>query len=269
MDSFSWRSMGVERPSLPAGRYASDVVDQHRNGWCGWCYLVAAAQMVEDRALIAMSKSEGRLPHGHVSLTAFENTLFHEQYEDDDGWTTCHGGSSLHVLECMQDGRCPLRWTLDGDTTFLFEEVSVFKSRRVPPWEVRSELHSRGPLVLEVNAATLKSARKGDGKVQDLTYREPNHAVCVVGWEGDSWIVRNSWGTGGTVPVEVPSNYKECSSTRHETNTCGVHLQTWNSRPDDPGFVYLPMSFAPLHVSFPSPWIAADVKVERKGRASV
>ena len=64
----------------------------------------------------------------------------------------------------------------------------------MPHAAVRALLLRDGPVVLEVNARTLKSV-DARGRVQDLTPRPSNHAVCVVGWEGDCWIVRNSWGT--------------------------------------------------------------------------
>ena len=258
MFAFSWRDTLASHP-LPQGQYAGDVVDQHEIGWCGWCYLVAAVQMVEDRLRISHSAATGRSPHGRISTRALIDTF--REKDQDSSWSICQGGSSIHVLECMQDGNCTPRWILrngeDGEDV-MDVAVSVSGSGRLMEAHVRSELYKYGPVILEVNATTLKSASREDGKVTDLTYREPNHAVCVVGWEGDSWIVRNSWGTHGLVPKSIPSDYRGCSSPVRGENTCIATMETWHSMPSDSGFVLLPMSFAPLH-DMDSPWIHAHV----------
>lgn len=271
---FSWRRVRrgeYERltgRALPAGVYAGDVVDQHVASWCGCCYLVAAVQCVEDRARIAHTKRTGAAPPSlRVSMQAVMDH-FREWDAPTPGWNACHGGFPLHVLECLARRECPLllegpsRWfgfartttrCLRSDATF-----EVRRARRLPPSQVQHSLLHDGPLVLEVNADTLKAVTPG-GLVYDLTPRDPNHAVCVVGWTTRHgvmcWIVRNSWGTR-RAPRALPD---DLSCVANGYNVCSVEWEPWRGTPDDPGFVLLPASFPPLHRTQLSPWIVADV----------
>lgn len=255
---------------VPPDRYASDAVDQHAEAWCGACYLVAAAQMVQDRAHVALARARGaRVPPPRVSL----QTLMDHFRERDvgPGWNACHGGFPEHVLQCLADGTCPLvmergkreRWWGFARVTTRCPRADapfrVSEPRRVMPWDVRAAL-ADGPVVLEVSATTLKRL-DARGVARDLTPREPDHAVCVVGWETlvngvECWIVRNSWGRA-RVPQSVPTDVDTCVARGR--NDCAVAWEAWKGDPRDPGFLLLPISYAPLHALAPSPWLVADV----------
>ena len=109
--------------------------------------------------------------------------------------------------------------------------------------------------MLEINAKTLKTTNS-KGIVTDLTPREANHAVCVIGWKNECWIVRNSW--GDMVPIDVP---KDLSCVVRGENKCSVSFEKWNNMLEDPGFVLLPFDYAPLHNKKISPWIYCGVVV--------
>jgi hypothetical protein len=278
---FSWRRVdGADharrtRVPLAGGRYASDAIDQHAASWCGACYLVAAAQLVQDRAHIALGKRVyPRCPRApRLSLQALLDHF--EEWEAGPGWNACHGGFPLHVLECLEARTCPLALSAEerpglsvGFPRLLgwchaapAARFEVAHARRVPLGRVRETLLHEGPVVLEINAGTLKSAN-ARGVVTDLQPRETNHAVCVVGWEvrdgEECWVVRNSWGKD-RVPADVPADADDCVGRGF--NTCRVEWQPWRGDPRDPGFVLLPTRYAALSATAPSPWIAATVQV--------
>lgn len=271
--SFSWRAVRrSDRAGVPPGNYAADAIDQHTPHWCGCCYLVAAAQCVEDRARIALARCGGRTaPTRLVLQTLLDHFV---EWSAGPGWSACHGGFPLHVLQCLADGTCPM--LVEEETQCAawwgFPRVlrrcpaptaryRVTNARRVAPHTVRDALVREGPVVLEVNATTLKSV-DARGVVTDLTPRLPNHAVCVVGWRRvgrcDCWVVRNSWGATH-VPRDLPTDLETCVGPNR--NECVVEWEPWRGDPHDPGFLLLPQSFPPLQSTTPSPWIAATVTV--------
>lgn len=271
--SFSWRDTHREIR-------ASDAVDQHGGtSWCGACYLVAAATSVQDRAHIALARKHR--PNRCVRPPRLSLQIIIDHFEERDvvpGWSGCHGGFPLHVLQCMQNRTCPLVWEVASSphawlgfprivTRCPVSDVASFSvtgARRVPPEEVKRELKEYGPLVLEVSADTLKRL-DARGVATDLEAREPDHAVCVVGWQtlenaGACWIIRNSWGTA-RVPKRIPRDAAECVGRGF--NICTVEeWEPWSGMPSDPGFLLLPMSYAPLWSHDPSPWIAATVSAQ-------
>lgn len=268
---FSWQRMHGH-PRVMDGSYASDVIDQHAVNWCGACYLVAAAQMVQDRAHIVLSHETGGLcDPPRISLQ-----VLMDHFKDRDaepGWNVCHGGNPVHVLHCLEDKTCPM--VLEEGTPNLwlgfarviaqcpYPTANFFRVRnpqRIPPDDVKTQLWEHGPVVLEICAQTLKSVDR-DGVVRDLTPREPNHAVCVVGIRRTSdatlcWVVRNSWGTQ-RVPRNLPADYENCVFPGQ--NRCRVDWDEWHGDPHNPGFCYLPTSFLPLYSQSPSPWIVCDI----------
>lgn len=264
---FSWRRVRPRHPHVPPGTYAGNALNQHASSWCGMCYLVAAMQMVEDRWTIQRAKG-GKF--GTLKLSI--QTLM-DHFEEQDAtpeWNVCKGGFSLHVLQCMMEKRCPMVVdTTNRRSWFAFArivsscptpnaEVQVLHPRRLAPKEVKQHLYTYGPVVLEINAGTLKSTDAQTGRVTDLTPQDPNHAVCVVGYDivdgHECWIVRNSWGT--YVPTDIPS---DLSCVSRGSNICKVDVQPWHSAPHDHGFCFLPVAFSPLWETDPSPWVTCDV----------
>lgn len=276
IDLYDWRrvsSVVHERLvgiRLPDGNYVSDVVDQHARAWCGCCYVVAAAQMIEDRRRIAYCRCHGRSPYKQYIDIQVLLDHFEEDYGDD--WNVCHGGFPLDVVECIVDGRCPLVWRAhamhewlgharaskycDAPSPFA-SQLEVVQFGRIPPAEVEQEIIRSGPVVLEVSAEVLKGC-DARGVVTDLRPREPDHAVTVVGWKNGNWIVRNSWGKE-RVPEAVPT---DIHCVKKGKNDCQVTFVRWRGDPQNSGFVLLPMGYAPLHSSDPSPWVVARVSLQ-------
>lgn len=273
---FSWSHMRGH-PRVPDGAYACDVIDQHQVNWCGACYLVAAAQMVQDRAQVAL---KARDPHKNAtSASQLSLQTLMDHFEDEDviyGWNVCHGGHPLDVLQCIETGVCPLvieraprpLWMGFARATQSCPksdvcDFRVVHSRRIHPSQVASQLWSYGPVVLEVSAQLLRSA-DANGVVRDQQPRPTNHAVCVIGRHSADdgtvcWVVRNSWGTS-RVPRGTPPDYTECVAVG--SNRCMVDWDFWQGDPKHPGFCYIPTSHPSLHETYPSPWIVCDIEVD-------
>jgi hypothetical protein len=135
-----------------------------------------------------------------------------------------------------------------------FVAPAVCEYGRIAPSEVRRALVRDGPVVLEIDGEVLMTL-DARGACVDLAPRPANHAVTVVGWRDEHWVVRNSWG-GERVPERLPP---DLSCVGRGWNACVVEWRAWRGDPLDPGFALLPMRYAPLHETDPSPWIAARV----------
>ena len=273
--TFSW----LDAPATARhqkGKYAGDIFNQHEISWCGCCYLVAAVQCVEDRAQVAYGRPTPRI------VIDMQAMLDHFQEHDEyPGWNACHGGFPLHVLSCMAGKQCPILlqksvrtgWVGHPQRTThcrvtLSSPLELTCVTRLPPSSVHADIRENGSIVLEISAETLKACDHR-GVATDMTPRESNHAVCVVGWktiDGVScWIVRNSWGRT-RVPQAVPS---DLTCVSREGNECDVCWEHWTGDPQNPGFVYLPTSYLPLHSIRPSPWISVKVTTRKDPNESM
>jgi len=258
---FTWRDMR-SHSSVPDGMYASAIFDQHSMGWCGCCYIVAIVQTIEDRGHIAR-------PHDKRTRVDMQSVVDHfntSTASEDAQWNACHGGYPMHVVECLVSGACPIvigqhrRWlghpSRTKNTPLNTAPFRVTSVTRISTHEIMEELYQRGPVVLEINAQTLKSC-DDHGVVTDYTPGVPNHAVSVVGWKqthaGPSWIVRNSWGQH-RVPKNIPD---DVMCVNEDGNRCEVQWEYWVGDPNMGGFCYLPMSHPVLHMS--DPWIVPYV----------
>jgi C1A family cysteine protease len=62
--------------------------------------------------------------------------------------------------------------------------------------EIKSAIFQYGPVSVGVGVDSAFSSYTG-GIFKDTGYRQLNHAVNIVGWGADYWIMRNSWGSWG------------------------------------------------------------------------
>ena len=262
MSNFSWRSVKNHR-YVPPGKYAQDCFDQHHMSWCGACYLVAAVQCVEDRIHVEAGRKKMK-PFKYLSMQTVMDHF--QEFDAEPGWNACHGGFSMHVFKCLVEQRCPVLFETEREwrghpteptPTPSSQNVTLYDPRRLNESEVKLCLYTEGPVVLEISAATLLSI-DSTGTVTDVSYKEPNHAVCVVGWKGDHWIVRNSWGRE-RVPKNIPA---DLSCVSYEDNECDVEFVPWGGDPNDLGFCFLPMECKALHASSPSPWMCLSVQLK-------
>jgi hypothetical protein len=273
---------------IPAGRYATPATNQHRSGWCGACYLVAVVQMIADRWSMVANFAVTASDHTAtpcVSMDMLSILCDYDRYHSEElskragggraatppSWNGCQGGSPMSVLQCMMDGRCPLRESpSDGDvwTGYVGDaaaehgaptsRMTVVEKYFVPndPKAVREELYRHGPVVLLIDAETLLETDTR-GVARGRPASTPNHAVSVVGWQRAvdgrmCWVVRNSWGS--VVPDNLP---KDRSCVTRSTNRCTPNVRSWRSIPEHPGFCLLPFSYLDgRNWHGTSPWLA-------------
>lgn len=263
MGDFSWQTVH-NHPSVPDGVYADAIFNQHSVGWCGCCYIVAVVQTIEDRGHIARPR-EARHRIDMQTVVDHFNT---SASSDDSQWNACHGGYPLHVVECLMSKVCPMvtsrrpkRWlghpSRTHHTPLSTVPYTITRVKRMQ--HVKEEIYARGPVVLEINAQTLKSVDR-EGIVTNLQPDLPNHAVSVVGWRhtsraGPCWIVRNSWGQH-RVPKAVPD---DVMCVDEDGNRCEVEWEYWIGDPILPGFCYIPMSHPMFHAAS-DPWIVPFVE---------
>lgn len=272
--------------SLPSGSYTTPPINQHISNWCGACYLVAAAQSVDDCVFIALTRALKRrpAPRKHLSLQALVDHFQVFQERAEPGWNVCHGGYPLHVLQCIERNECPLLWDTKPKpqttawlhitewfgfarsppskaNTAIDERVSLTNSTRLFPSKVKEVLRDVGPVVLEISADTVLSVDARTGVVQDLSSREEDHAVSVVGWcrvDGqECYIARNSWGLS-RVPKQMPDD-ESCVDVN--VNQCSVDFVPWSGDPGNPGFFFIPTDMPRLSHMHPSPWIGFLVHI--------
>lgn len=260
LGEFTWRSQ------QHGARRAADAVDQHADAWCGCCYLVAALTSVSDRVSIARNE--------RVRLCLQSAADAYQEWGRDGAWNVCLGGSVADVVECMTRGACGLvrvderTWmahALQRDACAR-SEVVVLGWRAVRECDVRAEIRTRGPVVLQTTAKGALDAdargvaQRADAGTKGAATTPPDHSVVVVGWKrvrgvGTCWIARNSWGTA-TAPRALPADVQQCVSVGR--NACAVQTRPWKGMPSDPGFYLLPCADRALHAS-ESPWMAIDV----------
>ena len=255
-DSFSWRDLtGRLNDSAVA-----DPVDQHSMSWCGFCYVVAVIQCIEDRGNILRRPSR---------RTQIDVQSIVDQFSNVYNRNACHGGKPTDLLDCLAQKRCILhrasstRWMghprrLPYHSSPLPSNVPYAVTGYERPstvQEVKRHIRREGPVVLMIHAANLKTV-DARGVATDLTPRPINHSVSVIGWtHDDCWIVRNSWGRT-KVPKSVPV---DMSCVSFQSNDCEVEWEPWVGDPRNPGFLYLPMRLASLHPPNPSPWIVPTI----------
>jgi len=270
-DAQHWKHT-FEKP-LAIGSYTSHVFNQHLSKWCGCCYLVSAVQMLQDRVHIAIGLRNPNVvmqPSIEVDMQHALDTYNQARLEntDDIGWNACKGGSPLHVLQTIQRNKCNLRMLLGvggtwhGHPCYLDEKESpnsVHLETTQHLQNVQNYIKWRifrcGPVVLGINAQCINVDDIGErGGMIDVSHTgRPNHAVTVVGWKIvnglECWIVRNSWGTEHS-PKQLP-NTMDCVDTGY--NNCAVPMRVWGGDPQNPGYVYVPLTFAGIQ-GIPSPW---------------
>lgn len=279
---FSWskideaEAVRVNVPFAGAGRYVAPRFDQHQKRWCGACFLVATAQMLEDRLHISRCRQARRaLKRKVFDLQSLLDQ--HNQYVTETAtYNSCHGGYATDVVKCIQDKACRVYATESQDSWLGFvqrvfrappklHEVSleITNMRHIPRSEVQRELMTSGTVLLYINAKVVASTND-QGIMTDLDgLPEENHAVSVVGWTHVDmhlhWIVRNSW--GDQKPENLPKGYQTCNVLG--SNRCEVAYEKWNSirAGHMKGFCLLPDRFEPLQVEYAqqSPWFCADV----------
>lgn len=121
------------------------------------------------------------------------------------------------VVALYQDGKFYYNKTVDNPNTFL--PSSELKSYTGNPKQVFTPeqidvikylLCVNGPLVIGFNAAKANITNYRGGTVS-LPRGQPDHAVCIIGYEDNKWIIQNSWsekwGVNGIFYADMNTSY--------------------------------------------------------------
>ena len=181
-----WRNVG--------GRsYVSSVKDQ---GECGCCFAFASSTVLE-----YWSKPQG-FPKSLSPQSMMDCTSGNTR--PDDG---CDGGLMEYIFEYAKTHPVPLEvefpYKERGATCpnkKLLSHVKVNEYRvlmhsehRDAESEIEWLLHSYGPVSVGVDSTNMDSYSGGIYKAHMCT-TDIDHAVTIVGYTKDAWIIKNSWG---------------------------------------------------------------------------
>jgi len=221
---FNWMS----RP------YIAMAIDQHENGYCGACYLVAPVQMLQDRLAI-----RGEVHTGFDLQTMLNEYTYIKQQSmrlsDDilphNAWHGCVGGCPLDVLDMIQDGRLRVPWTDKPTQPPSHRPVGAAPEQhsKIPAIEqrwlegetslLRAHIRHHGPVIMFMSASSIC-------KCED---ESENHIISVVGSCKDGWICRNSWGSKNTTRMRPHTGLSggvllnsEMVEWQHASNGCFI-----------------------------------------------
>lgn len=173
--------------------YVSSVKDQ---GSCGCCFAFASATVLE-----YWSKREGfpksMSPQSMMDCTSGDT-------RPDDG---CDGGLMEYVFEYAKTHPVPLEvevpykeraTTCSNNQLLSHVKVNQYKilmhdEHRNAESEIEWLLHAYGPVSVGVDSTTMDNYSGGIFKAHMCT-TEIDHAVTIVGYTKDAWIIKNSWG---------------------------------------------------------------------------
>lgn len=126
----------------------------------------------------------------------------------------CSGGFSFRALEYAQkrgvaseqtwhyrggDNRCPSSLsTIARISDYCVRSrynYGGLKTENLSDLDIQQALVKFGPMYIVLNADPLSTRNYRGGVFSDIFCRpNPNHAVTLVGYTPDAWIIKNSWG---------------------------------------------------------------------------
>ncbi len=253
---------------IAQGTYTSPVINQHKSKWCGCCYLVSVIQVIQDQINMAIgitNPQKKMKPFVEVNLQIALDTYNEIRRIHHPDWNACQGGNPLKLIESIQDGNIPLKYTnSDGfgwyghPTSQKYDLISdIFLKKENIVLEnitekIQISIFKYGPIILGINANCVSKAA-ADGIIDTNVYGERNHAVTVIGWRTiknkKHWIARNSWGMK-LAPKKSP---KDLNCVQTDSNTCHIETQKWFGDRNLGGYFYIPFDYGPIKGT-PSPW---------------
>lgn len=200
------RSKGLEHKHLGAPQHLSPIDWRNVNGRsyvtsikdqgeCGCCFAFASATVLE-----YWSKING-FPKSLSPQSLMDCTSGSKH--PDEG---CEGGLMEYVFEYAKRHPVPL----DVDSPYLertsicpnyqwshvrVKNYKVLMKEDSPKAESEIEwlLHAYGPVSVGVDSTSMEHYRGGLFKAS-MCSKEIDHAVTIVGYTEDAWIIKNSWG---------------------------------------------------------------------------
>lgn len=125
--------------------------------------------------------------------------------------------ASKGVIALYDDGKFYFKEKIDNPSTFL--PTSQLRSYTGNPNKIFTDqqvetikylLCVNGPMVIGINATKSNITNYKSGVVR-LVGGTPDHAVALIGYENNSWIIQNSWsekwGTNGIMYADINTSY--------------------------------------------------------------
>tara|TARA_B110000285_G_scaffold157237_1_gene175418 strand:+ start:2267 stop:3187 length:921 start_codon:yes stop_codon:yes gene_type:complete len=172
--------------------YVTPVKDQDT---CGGCFAFASATVLE-----YWSKKNGN-PKSLSAQNLIDCTSAYGQ--PDEG---CEGGLMEYVFEYAKKHpvdldvhypfigipkRCPNRlWTHVSVSDY---KVLMIDENRKAEQQIPYILHHFGPISIGIDSTTMEGY-KGGIFTADMCSNDIDHAVTIIGYTNDAWIIKNSWG---------------------------------------------------------------------------
>lgn len=178
------------------------VTSIKNQGQCGDCWAFASCAALESSLLIRQKTTDTNIdlsvqqvtdcaePNGCQGGTSFVayRYILSNGITSDKNWpfrgndNRCPGQLQpvAHIRDYCIRGRFRYYWNMP--TEFLTEET------------IKSSLFNFGPLYIVLNADSLSNYRGGIF-VNPRCSKQPNHAVTLVGYTPNAWIIKNSWGS--------------------------------------------------------------------------
>lgn len=212
-DSFDWRQHGVVTP----------VKNQ---GSCGSCWTFATTASVESAYLIKKKTSD----------KSFD--LSEQQLVDCAKVNGCQGGYSYAAMDYIQkngqtaegtwpyrgsDNRCPGAKSASAQITNYCVRSRLaygggMMTESLSDEDIKKALVFFGPLYITLNASPISQRNYRGGVFSDPSCStQINHAVTLVGYTPNAWIIKNSWG-----PYWGESGFFQLA---RGSNMCGVNTE--------------------------------------------
>ncbi|KAH8307746.1 hypothetical protein KR044_012238 [Drosophila immigrans] len=184
----------VELPGSVDWRAKGAVTAVKNQGRCGSCWAFAAAGALESQVFL---RTRQLVPLSEQNLV--DCSRRYNNHGCNGGWPAAalkyiHDNGGIDVDKAYpyegRDGNCRFRRNSIG--------AKVSSVVQVPPNEdaLAHAVAEKGPVAVAVDASNFQHYRGGvfnDGNCR----KQVNHAVIVVGYGHDHWLIKNSWGGWG------------------------------------------------------------------------
>lgn len=196
---------------LKPKNYISPPVNQHKNGYCGLCFLIAPCQVIHDKLKLFKNFRTDR----HLDIQQIANE-YSKLLRNSVGvlrnqsQSICFGGNPFDVLSLIKRRELGLIFSefpqdveYHPDTSMMNGNVvyvDIESIHKLPNDIDGLKLYilKNGPILVKINSDTLFETSLDSSDSLD-------HVVSVIGWNGNNWIIRNTWGTGNTTRMR-PKN---------------------------------------------------------------